>query len=110
MRLPDDKWQHEFMKDAVDRIDCEFSNRKFDSNELIEWVEYQYNDGLHNKESPERVAWIIGTWTLQTYGNGGEGFFKYAVEQLTEGDEGEKLALGYIGLKALSAANLDCMD
>jgi len=101
MRCPRTEWHQEVLGDSVLRnLNSAVDN--YDDDKLMELTERLASDPFPG-ESPEFIAAEIGHWVTQRSGSD----FKTPVYEDTDGAEGERLALGYIGVKGFETADID---
>lgn len=100
MRCPRTEWHQETLEDSVLRnLNSAVDN--YEDDKIRKLTERLASDPCPG-ESPEFIAAEIGHWVTQRSGSD----FKTPVYEDTDGVEGERLALGYIGVKGFEAAGI----
>jgi hypothetical protein len=100
MRRPRTEWQKEVLKDTIiTNLDSAIDS--YDEEKLVRLAERLASDP-NPGETPEFIAAEIGHWITEQSGPD----FTTPVYEDTEGGEGERLALGYIGVKGLESADI----
>lgn len=101
MDSPSKGWPEAILKsDDLDNLRGDFESCK---DEITDWAETKYADGLSEGETPELAAVIIGQFAFSNHKD--DDYFYSVVDEFDE-REGEKLAIGYIGTQAIEGA--DC--
>lgn len=101
MESPSKRWPEAiFEGDDLDQLRCDFRSCK---HAIVQWVENHYADGTSCGETPEMAALLIGHFAYMNHKE--DDYFVQIIEGI-EGDEGKKLAKGYIGIQAIEKA--DC--
>lgn len=102
METPDLNWQKEiFDEDMLEDLE---RGHKECKPEIIQWTKDKYSDGLSKGESPEAAALLIGGFAKYVAGSD---YFVACFENHIGDDEGEKLALGFIGAQSIEELTED---
>lgn len=99
MRRPRDEWHQEVLKDKIIR---NLDSAVDDCDEELEKLAVRLSDDPYPGETPEFIAKQIGNWITER----SDEDFSTPVYQDTSGKEGERMALGYIGVKGFEIAEI----
>lgn len=101
MECPSKRWPKAiFDTDDLKSLEEDFSSCEHD---ILQFVEHHYENGTAPNESPEMAACLIGQIAYENHGE--DDYFIRIIDDI-EGEEGRKLAMGYIGIQAIQEA--DC--
>lgn len=98
--------------DSIDRQFEDLIEQGFDEDEpnLIDHTEETLEGGLLPGQTPEWVAKNIGEFAHHIHGERGRDYFLQVIENCDNAEVKRNLAFGYIGVKAMSAADIDNID
>lgn len=100
MRRPRTEWHEEVLEDSI-LSNLNSAVEDYDEEKLVSLTERLSSDP-NPGETPEFIAAEIGHWITEQEGSD----FSTPAYDDTEGREGKRLALGYIGVKGFEAADV----
>lgn len=101
METPSERWPKAiFDSSDLETLEDDFKSCKQD---ILQFVEHHYENGTSPVETSEMAACFIGNIAYENHGE--DDYFIGVIDDI-DGEEGKKLAKGYIGIQAIQEA--DC--